>query len=81
MQDKVTIIGGSGFVGTSLCRKLSTTSIEFEILDINTSDEFPDKCKIADVRDIESLTNNITGNIIINLAAVHRDDVADFGEF
>lgn len=78
---KITIIGGSGFVGTNLCKLLLLKQQDFEILDIKRSKQFPDKCKIADVRDIASLRETISGNILINLAAVHRDDVRDTSEY
>jgi nucleoside-diphosphate-sugar epimerase len=81
MTDKITIIGGSGFVGTSLCKQLSLKQQDFEIIDIKMSNQFPDKCKIGDVRDIDSLRQTITGNVIVNLAAVHRDDVRDKSEY
>ena len=77
MTKKVCVIGGSGFVGTNLCRALSQKQQEFEIIDIKMSREFPDKCKIGDVRDINSLRELISGDVVVNLAAVHRDDVRD----
>ena len=52
---KITIIGGSGFVGTNLCEHLSNKMQDFEIIDIKMSKRFSSKCKIANVRDIESL--------------------------
>lgn len=78
---KITIIGGSGFVGTNLCKLLLLKQQDFEILDIKRSKQFSNKCKIADVRDIASLRETISGNIVINLAAVHRDDVRDTSEY
>ncbi len=45
------------------------------------SNQFPEKCKIADVRDAETLRNTITGDVVVNLAAVHRDDVRDKSEY
>ena len=45
------------------------------------SNQFPDKCKIGDVRDIDALRQTITGDVIVNLAAVHRDDVRDKSEY
>ena len=45
------------------------------------SNQFPENCKIADVRDVESLRETITGDVIVNLAAVHRDDVRDKSEY
>ena len=79
--EKITVIGGSGFVGTNFCQQLADKQIPFEIIDIKQSQRFPEKCKIADVRDIESLRGTITGNVIVNLAAVHRDDILDCSEY
>ena len=81
MAKKVTVIGGSGFVGTNLCRQLSLKQQDFEIIDLKMSNQFPEKCKIADVRDVETLRNTITGDVVVNLAAVHRDDVRDKSEY
>ena len=81
MAKKITVIGGSGFVGTNLCRQLSLKQQDFEIIDLKMSNQFPEKCKIADVRDAESLRNTISGEVVVNLAAVHRDDVRDKSEY
>lgn len=78
---KITVIGGSGFVGTNLCRKLASKQQDFEIVDLRMSNQFPEKCKIADVRDAETLRATITGDVVVNLAAVHRDDVRDKSEY
>jgi GlcNAc-P-P-Und epimerase len=81
MAKKITVIGGSGFVGTNLCRQLAIKQQDFEIIDLKMSNQFPEKCKIADVRDAETLRNAITGDVVVNLAAVHRDDVRDKAEY
>ena len=81
MVGKITIIGGSGFVGTNLCRQLHLKQQDFEIIDLKMSNQFSDKCKIADVRDVSSLRETITGDLVVNLAAVHRDDVRDKLEY
>ena len=81
MVKKITVIGGSGFVGTNLCRQLSLKQQDFEIIDLKMSNQFPEKCKIADVRHTEALRNTITGDVVVNLAAVHRDDVRDKSEY
>jgi nucleoside-diphosphate-sugar epimerase len=81
MAKKITVIGGSGFVGTNLCRQLSLKQHDFEIIDLKMSNQFLEKCKIADVRDIDTLRNTITGDVVVNLAAVHRDDVRDQTEY
>ena len=81
MVIKITVIGGSGFVGTKLCQQLSAKQQDFEIIDLMVSNQFPDKCKVADVRDIDSLCNSISGDVVVNLAAVHRDDVKDKSDY
>ena len=81
MATKITVIGGSGFVGTNLCRQLSLKQQDFEIIDLKMSNQFPEKCKIADVRDAATLRNTITGDVVVNLAAVHRDDIRDKTEY
>ena len=81
MAKKITVIGGSGFVGTNLCRQLALKQQDFEIIDLKISNQFPEKCKIADVRDAEALRKTITGDVVVNLAAVHRDDVRDKSEY
>jgi len=78
---KITVIGGSGFVGTNFCQRLADHQIEFEIIDLKQSQRFPDKCKIGDVRDLSSLHETISGDAVVNLAAVHRDDVRDKSEY
>jgi nucleoside-diphosphate-sugar epimerase len=54
---------------------------DFEIIDLKISSQFPEKCKIADVRNADTLRETITGDVIVNLAAVHRDDVRDKLEY
>ena len=81
MAKKVSVIGGSGFVGTNLCRQLAFKQQDFEIIDLKVSNQFPEKCKIADVRDAETLRKSIPGDVVVNLAAVHRDDVRDKAEY
>ncbi len=73
----ITIVGGSGFIGTNLCQLLADRQMPFEIVDLVPSPLFPDKTKIADIRDKANLLNIISGQIVVNLAAVHTDDVSD----
>ena len=74
---KVTIIGGSGFIGSRLCQCLQNAGIDFTIIDKNPSHFFPDKVSIADIRDFDALYNALQPcDAVINLAAEHRDDVS-----
>ena len=68
-------------MGTNLCRQLSLKQQDFEIIDLKMSNQFPEKCKIADVRDVDTLRKTMTGDVVVNLAAVHRDDVRDKSEY
>ena len=78
---KITVVGGSGFVGTNFCKQLALKQQDFEIIDLRMSEQFPQKCKIGDVRDVQSLRDAITGDVVVNLAAVHRDNVRDKSEY
>ena len=73
----VNVIGGSGFIGTRLIRRLRIDdSIESKIIDKAPSKAFPDLVMLSDVRVVEQLSESIThGSVIVNLAAEHRDDV------
>ena len=74
---KFTVVGGAGFIGTRLCKLMSARGLDFEIVDLRESRSFPDRTSIADIRDMAALCAAVNGDVIINLAAVHRDDVRD----
>jgi GlcNAc-P-P-Und epimerase len=71
----IDIIGGSGFIGTRLATRFNDKGLLFQILDKAPSSCFPDDYRWADVRDVGSLREQISGGPVINLAAEHRDDV------
>lgn len=56
---------------------MANRGLDFEIIDLKPSRSFPDQSRIADIRDINALRGAVSGDTIINLAAVHRDDVSD----
>jgi nucleoside-diphosphate-sugar epimerase len=76
-MQNVYVIGGSGFIGTRLIRRLRTNdSFDSKIIDKAPSKAFPDLVTLSDVRGVEGLGTSITkGSVIVNLAAEHRDDV------
>ena len=78
---RVSIIGGSGFVGTSLVRRLFELQRDFSIGDLQTSQAFPDRGGVLDIRIKEDLRTELIGDIVVNLAAVHRDDITDPDEY
>jgi nucleoside-diphosphate-sugar epimerase len=70
------ILGGSGFIGTSLCRLLIAAGHKLKIVDKLPSRNFLEYVSVADIRSLQALDSAIlSGNVIINLAAEHRDDV------
>lgn len=70
------IIGGSGFIGTSLSKRLFKSGNSIRIFDIKASEAFRNSFNHTDVRNIDDLRKAIPKeSIIINLAAEHRDDV------
>lgn len=76
-----TIIGGSGFIGSVLLKQLSQRQISFGIHDLKPSRRFPKKTEVVDIRKIEEMRNANHYDTVINLAAVHRDDVTDPNEY
>jgi nucleoside-diphosphate-sugar epimerase len=76
-NQSISVIGGSGFIGTRLVRRLlASKRFTVQIIDKSTSKAFPDLVKFCDVRSSDGLKKSIAnGSIIVNLAAEHRDDV------
>ena len=73
-KDEVAIIGGAGFIGSRLTARLKKSNFLSRKYDIDQSNQL-DKSTYLDVEDIKSLDQLAGVNTIINLAAVHRDDV------
>ena len=73
----IDIIGGSGFIGTRLLKRLhQRDNVRLTIIDKVQSRTFPNLVEIADVRSADDMQGSITeGAVIVNLAAEHRDDV------
>lgn len=75
MVDDITaVIGGAGFVGTRLAGHFSKLGRKYLICDINTENR-SDNIIYLDVEDEKSLEQLDGFESIVNLAAVHRDDV------
>ena len=78
---KVYVLGGSGFVGTSLLNKVKDDpNIEAYCADIKES-TVTDKNLKVDVEDYQSLNLISDADVIINLAAVHRDDIKPISKY
>lgn len=73
----IALIGGSGFIGSRLSKRLRNNKRDLKIIDKNLSPFYMDICHTADIREVNQLRNALTGaDIVINLAAEHRDDVS-----
>ncbi len=83
MTIRVALLGGSGFVGTRLARRLSSREgVTFIVLDKQKSDAFPSSWRHCDITDIESLRMSLKDvDVVVNLAAEHRDDVTPVSKY
>lgn len=72
-SDEIAIIGGSGFVGSRLKARFDKRNIVSKSYDIDTG--IDTDTNYLDVEDISSFGQLKHVDTIINLAAVHRDDV------
>ena len=66
------IIGGAGFLGSSLTKILSRSNYDFVVCDLHENNDLN---KNVDIEKPETLKDFSREGVIINLAAVHRDDV------
>ena len=74
---KILVIGGNGFVGTNLLKKLKINTESSEIFCGDLNENNSDNNFLIDVTKPSSFDciANKGINVLINLAAVHRDDV------
>jgi nucleoside-diphosphate-sugar epimerase len=80
MTKKITIIGGSGFLGFRLGKRLEDKKISFHVGDL-LSGNSPYKSFVCDVEDLINQTELSETKCIINLAAVHRDDIRPLSRY
>jgi nucleoside-diphosphate-sugar epimerase len=73
----ITIIGGSGFVGSRLIELLKQNNIFLLNIDQNDSYFYPEITSIADIRNKQNLKSLLKGQeIVVLLAALYQDDVS-----
>lgn len=80
---RVTLLGGSGFVGTRLISLLhEQEDLSVKNIDLEPSHFFNDISRIGDVRDQACMDQALQNtDVVILLAAVHRDDVSPVSEY
>ena len=71
-QSKVAILGGAGFLGSRLGDRLISRGIFFEKYDIKKNDK---NISSIDIEELNTLNQLEGADAIINLAAIHRDDI------
>ena len=78
----IAVLGGSGFIGTRITERLLELGREVRIGDLKPSNTFSNLYMHCDVRDAASMMGTLSGvDIIINLAAEHRDDVRPISRY
>lgn len=70
----ITVIGGSGFVGSKLIAEIGETKCIN--IDKNPSPFFSNITQISDIRQSEKINISPKSNFVVLLAAEHRDDVS-----
>lgn len=78
---KIFVIGGSGFLGTCLIKKLDKNlNVDVFCGDLKKSNTSKNNVLI-DVEKLETLDQMSDADIIVNLAAVHRDDIKPISKY
>lgn len=78
---KISLFGGAGFIGTATARRLQAKQVCFEILDLQPSLVFDKFWSQVDIRAVTRDQICASTEVMVNLAAIHRDDVADLSEY
>jgi nucleoside-diphosphate-sugar epimerase len=79
-KNEVAIVGGAGFVGSRLTARFKKINIFSNKYDIDLSNHL-DQSIYLDVEDVNSFDQLAGVSTIINLAAVHRDDVSPLSRY
>ncbi len=79
-KNEIAILGGAGFVGSRLTARFRKRNIFSNKYDVDLSNH-EDKSIYLDVEDVDSLDKLAGVSTIINLAAVHRDDVRPLSRY
>ena len=73
-NSEIAILGGSGFLGTRLYSRLNASNVDSRVFDLKPPNT-PSNFTHLDIEDIRSDSYLENAKAIINLAAVHRDDI------
>lgn len=79
-KNNIAIIGAAGFVGSRLTHRLAEKNISFIQYDSNI-DNYENDITFLDIEKPNSLDKLKNTDTIINLAAIHRDDVSPISRY
>ena len=79
-KNKVSIIGGAGFLGTRLSQRFVNNGINHVICDLDHGGQSKNNV-FVDIEDPDSLHYIDGSNCIVNLAAIHRDDIRPLSRY
>jgi len=77
---KIAVLGGAGFVGSRLSARLQKSAADFDVYDIEIEGT-AGSCKYLDIEIPGSLDQIEGADTIINLAAMHRDDIRPLSRY
>tara|TARA_B100001057_G_scaffold496919_1_gene599711 strand:+ start:322 stop:1305 length:984 start_codon:yes stop_codon:yes gene_type:complete len=78
MKSFVSILGGSGFLGTRLSALFKEKNVEHKIFDISFEADSPNYVNVEEMGSLNKLKDT---SVIINLAAIHRDDIKPISRY
>ena len=79
-EDEIAVIGGAGFLGTRLAARFDDVGINYRRCDIDVSNRAGEIIYL-DIEDKSTLDQLAGTGSIVNLAAVHRDDVRPLSRY
>lgn len=75
---RILIVGGEGFIGHFLQAALRKTSHQVTVWDVKCA---PESGAFVDITDLQTFGDDASFDIVINLAAEHRDDVSPLSRY
>ena len=75
---RILIVGGEGFIGHFLQAALSKTPHHVTVWDVKCA---PESGAFVDITDLRTFNDYASFDIVINLAAEHRDDVSPLSRY
>lgn len=74
----IALVGGSGFLGSSLQKELNNSNILYRNFDLSLGEGHKNYVNVTNPKSLEKIDGV---NVLINLAAVHRDDVRPISKY